>query len=746
MKNEDRIGKKQKLKNRPVSASKFKIDFSFRREVFFIIAGALVGALTYVIPITIFAIEEGSSYYFTWIVFGHIAGVYSPVDSVIIAGFMLHILTATSIGIVAGLFLYKTNILNISKPSNGLKYGLFVGALVFAIFAIPVQEFVLGPEFARTISTTNNKENTAMPSAATTNILSATEDSQSMISKPSLSSTNGVLVLNQLRAIANSLIINLVFGITLGLFSSLLSIKFGARYRCPQCDISFSRVDSLQRHLELIHGAEPILSKKVLILGGGFAGVEVLRRLQSRFQNDVSIDITMVSKDNFFLFTPMLHEVASGMIETRHIVTPIRAFCNRAKFYASKVEHIDLNNRTIVIENPIASLSKKVPYNEVYDTTKEVEEKDSNAILLSKSQIGRLSYDYLVIALGSETKFFGTSDIEKYTFPIKSWNDAIVIRNHIIHQLEQAEVLLRQQIKPSSSSNDDDYNNPYGKHLDLYQKEEKEKLCTFVIVGGGFAGVETAGELNDFLRDSVEDYYHNIESKDIRVLLIQSGNRLLPEMGEELAKFATQKLIQSGVEVILDARVTEVTEDNIKTKDGRIIPTNTVIWSAGVGPNPIVEEIPCKHDQRSGRIVVNKFLEVEGYPGIFAIGDCAFIMDLNTGNPYPPTAQHAIREGTVAANNIISLIEEKAESNRKAFGYKTKGMMASIGKRNGVGEILGIEVQGFVAWWIWRSYYLANLPTLQKKLRVLADWTIDFFFKRDVTMLKTILDDERNTR
>lgn len=176
-----------------------------------------------------------------------------------------------------------------------------------------------------------------------------------MISKPS----NGVpTVINQLRTLSNSLIINLVFGITLGLFSSLLSIKFGARYRCPRCDISFSRVDSLQRHLELVHGAKPILQKKVLILGGGFAGVEVLRRLQSRFQNDVSVDITMVSKDNFFLFTPMLHEVASGMIETRHIVTPVRAFCNRAKFYAARVEHIDLKNKIIIIETPTFSSTR----------------------------------------------------------------------------------------------------------------------------------------------------------------------------------------------------------------------------------------------------------------------------------------------------------------------------------------------------------------------------------------------------
>src|SRR5215207_8266895 len=716
-------------------ATKFKIDFSFKREVFFIIAGAIAGAIIFVIPVTLFAIEQGSLYYLTWIVFGHIVGVYSPVSSVIVAGFLLHIFVATSIGIIAGLFLYKTNILNISKPSNGLKYGLFVGSLVFVIFAIPVQQFVLGPEFARTIgsisATTATNKNTQTPAAA--------EDSQPMISQPSAaaSSTTNQSIFVQLRALLNSLTINLVFGITLGLFSSLLSIKFGARYRCPKCDISFSRVDSLQRHLELVHGAKPIHPKEILILGGGFAGVEVLRRLQDRFQNDVSVNITMVSKDNFFLFTPMLHEVASGMIETRHIVTPIRAFCNRAKFYAAKVKSIDLKNRQVQIESPLSSRSIVNANSSNLESPTDFaiyqeQGQEGNHLLLSdlgKAQLSNLSYDHLVIALGSETKFFGMTDIEKHALTIKSWTDAIVIRNHIIHQLEQAELLLRERpfYDKKNSGSDSDITN-------------RENLLTFVVVGGGFAGVETAGELNDFLRDSVKDYYHNIEPKDIRVIIIQSGNRLLPEMSEELSKFALQKLTQSGVEVLLNARVTGATATSVKLKDGRSISTNTVIWSGGVAPNPITEELPCEHDQKSGRIIVNEYLEVQGYPGVFAIGDCTFIIDPNTGNPYPPTAQHAIREGTVVANNIISLIERKP-GNKKVFDYKTKGMMASIGKRNGVGAILGIEVQGFIAWWIWRMYYLANLPTLQKKLRVMADWTLDIFFKRDVTMLKTILGD-----
>src|SRR5215218_6639757 len=625
---------RRKMKEPPMT-SEFKIDFSFRREVFFIIAGALMGAIVYVIPIRVFAIEEGSSYYLTWIVFGHIAGVYFPIASVIIAGFILHVLTATCIGIIAGLFLYKTNILNISKPSNGLKYGLFVGSLVFVIFAIPVQQFVLGPEFARTIgsisATTATNKNTQPPVAV--------EDSQPMISQPSAASSspsNQLSIFTQLRALLNSLIINLVFGITLGLFSSLLSIKFGARYRCPKCDISFSRVDSLQRHLELVHGAKPIHPKEILILGGGFAGVEVLRRLQDRFQNDVSVDITMVSKDNFFLFTPMLHEVASGMIETRHIVTPIRAFCNRAKFYAARVELIDLMNKQIIIESPGSTSASSMPIAAMSGPTIIDRKEHAYADPLVLSEVrkdgeerkDKLSYDYLVIALGSETKFFGMTDIEEHAFTIKSWNDAIIIRNHVIHKLEQAELLLRQQPY--------DYNN--NNNLNSHEENKRESLLTFVIVGGGFAGVETAGELNDFLRDAVKDYYHNIEPKDIRVIIIQSGNRLLPEMSEELAEFALQKLTQSGVEVLLNARVTGASATSVKLKDEKTIPTNTIIWSGGVAPNPITEELPCEHDQKSGRIIVNEYLEVQGYPGVFAIGDCTFIIDPNTGNPYPPTA------------------------------------------------------------------------------------------------------------
>jgi NADH dehydrogenase len=252
--------------------------------------------------------------------------------------------------------------------------------------------------------------------------------------------------------------------------------------------------------------------------------------------------------------------------------------------------------------------------------------------------------------------------------------------------------------------------------LPLAPIDLQKRLLTFVIVGGGFAGVETAGEINDFIKDSAKDYYHNINSKNIRTILIQSGNRLLPEMSEELAEFALQKLRNSGVEVILNTRVVGATANSVKLSNGNIIPTKTIVWSGGVSPNSLITNLPCQHD-KSGRVVVDKYLEVPQFKGVYAVGDCAYITEPYTGKSCPPTAQHAIREGAVVAKNIISAIEDRRRlDDREAFDYKTKGMMASIGKRTGIGNLLGIKVQGFLAWLIWRNYYLTNLRESVKLL------------------------------
>jgi len=638
-----------------------RVDFSLRREVFFVVVGAIVGGLVMIIPKTILEVGMGLPYYLTWVAFGHIVGIYSPAS--VIVGLTLNILTAISIGVIIGIFLYKSGILNISKISNGLIFGLLTGSAVFTIFFIPLQQFILVPEITHTMSKM---------------MFMSQQEAARHISN------------NFLNILVGSAVMHLVFGVTLGIISSFLSIKFGSRYRCPTHDISFSRIDSFQKHEELVHGETPILQKRILILGGGFAGIEVLRQLQKAFQDDVSVDITLASRDNFFLFTPMLPEVSSGMIETRHIVTPIRTFCNRAKFYEANIESVDLKNKQILITHAVGKETDPIAW-----------------------RSHTLKYDYLVLALGGETNFFGMTEVDKHAFTMKSIDDAMILRNHVINMLEQADI-------------------------EIEDKELKRSLITFVVVGGGFSGVETVGELNDFVRESIRHYYHNVEDKDAKIILVNSGSRILPEVTEDLAEFALQELRKDGVEVILNTRLVGAERDKVKLNNGVSISCNTLVWTGGISPDYLVRNLGCDHD-KAGRIIANNQLEIIGCKDAFAIGDCASIKDPRTGNTYPPTAQHALRQARVAANNLISLINGRSAADvEKVFDYKTKGMMALIGKRNGVGILFGHKVHGFTAWWLWRSYYLGNLPTVEKKLRVMVDWFIDLFFKRDVTRLKTL--------
>ncbi len=586
-------------------ATEIRVDFSLKREVFFVVIGAMLGAVSMLIP-TAFEVGMGLPYYVTWVAFGHVVGVHS--SNAAFAGIAIHTITAISIGIVIGVFLYKTGILNISKLSNGLLYGLFAGTVVLIIFFIPVYMLILQPEINRILATimpeTYDEYSTtsSLQNKVNQNVSHETYDDEY-----STTSSHYSFPL----VIVSYIIMHLVFGIIVGVTSSALSIKFGSRYRCTKCDISFSRIDSYQKHVELVHGEKPIQQIRILILGGGFAGIEVLRQLQKAFQNDIRIDITLVSRDNFFLFTPMLPEISSGMIETRHIVTPLRAFCNRAKFYETEVESIDLGNKQVVITHRIGKPTNPIEW---------------------RSHI--LKYDYLVISLGSETNFYGISEAAKQAFTLKSLGDAIVLRNHVISMLEQADI----------------------EHEDL---DLRKRLLTFVVVGGGFSGVEIVGELNDFILDSIKYFYHNLQKSYVRIILVNSGGRILPEVTEDLADFALQKIRRNGVEVILNTRVTEITSDNVKLDQGTIIRTQTILWAGGGKPQSVLSALSCDHDI-SGRIMTNNYLEVAGFTdSVIALGDCACVTDPNTGKPYPPTAQHALRQGKIAAINLISKIKGK---------------------------------------------------------------------------------------
>jgi NADH dehydrogenase len=412
-------------------------------------------------------------------------------------------------------------------------------------------------------------------------------------------------------------------------------------------------------------------------LGGGFAGISVLRQLEKVFKNK-NVKITLVNEDNFFLFTPMLPELASGIIHPSDISIPLRMFCKNSKFIQAKVSSIDLQKKLVAITR-------------TFDGKMKV-----------------LEYDYLVVALGSRTNFFGNKRIEKNSFTVKTIQDAIAIKTHLIHMLEIADSEENQAIQ--------------------------EKLLTVVVVGAGFAGVETIGELNDFVRDSARSYYKNISLNNINMILISANGIILPELGEELGQKAYQALQKAGIRIIPNTKAVDAGDDFVFLGNGEIIPCATLIWTAGVTTDPVITNLECEH--KSGKIVVNDYLQLPDNPNVFALGDCAAISDKKTGGFYPPTAQHALRESKIVAHNLKCAV--LGNGSKKQFNYESKGMMAAIGGRDGIAKISGHKITGTPAWFVWKTYYLTMLPTFEKKLKVAMDWTVNLFFKRDITLVRKI--------
>lgn len=589
-------------------------------------------------------ITTEAQYVITLLVMARVVGSSSPE-----VGFALHIAVATIIGIVTGILLHRIIKFNISKIKNGLVYGILAGVVVFAVFSIPVSQVFLGPNMAK--------------------ILAELDPTMTFIEASELVNQNFV------PGLIDSLFMHLIWGITVGVLASLLTRKIGANYRCHICDIEFSKMSTYEKHAENIHENPSPSIKRILILGGGYAGVNVLKQLQKTFESDTEVSISLVSQDNFFLHTPLLPEMATGMLAAKHIATPIRSFCKRARYYQAKVDSIDLNNNKVTISRALDSQKRE------------------------------LEFDYLVIALGGKTNFFGNKNVEKHALTIKTLGDAIVMRNHIISILESAD----QEEDPNVLS----------------------KLMTFVVVGGGFSGVETVGEINDFVKESVDEFYRNIDPEKIRIILVSAGEKILPEIGD-LGEYAMESLIKNGVEIIKNTKLVDAEPEQISLDNGMKIPYSTLVWAGGVTVDPVISKLDTDHSPR-GNILVDKFLRIKNHPKVFALGDCASITDERTGKPYPPTAQHAVREAKIVSENIISLI--KGNDSQKPFVYQSKGSMAKIGKRNGVAILMGSRIRGFTAWFLWRQYYLSTLPSAEKKFRVAIDWFADLFFPRDITIL-----------
>ena len=418
----------------------------------------------------------------------------------------------------------------------------------------------------------------------------------------------------------------------------------------------------------------------VIIAGGGFAGLSAAMHLDKTLARRDDVDVTLISRENFILFTPMLHEVAAGDLYPGDIVNPIRRILRRVKFVEAEVEAIDLPARRVHCVGGVARL---------------------------KFEIG---FDHMLLTLGSETNFFDLPGVSEWAVTMKSLFDAAMLRNRVLALLEEATV----QKDPVA----------------------RRQLLTFVTAGGGFAGAETTGAINDFVREIIR-YYPDLKEELIRIVVIHPGKFLLPELGEELGNYAEYKLRERKVEVIKGARVANYDGSVVTLTDGKSIPASTLIWTAGVKPSPVIATLPCEKER--GRLLVSEFLAVTGVPGLWAAGDCAAVPILNTEKFHPPTAQHGLREGLVAAKNIAATVLDRP---LKSFTFTTLGQLATIGRRTGVAMVFGIKFSGFIAWCLWRSIYLMKLPRLPKKLRVMVAWTLDLFFARDIEQMLTLRDVE----
>ena len=398
----------------------------------------------------------------------------------------------------------------------------------------------------------------------------------------------------------------------------------------------------------------------VLVVGGGFAGAYVARELGGR-------GATIVSKENFMLYTPLLPEAASGTLEPRHCVVPLRVMCPHAELILGSVNAVDLEARTVAVETDEGPQT--------------------------------VGWRELVLALGAVPRTLPIPGLSEHALSFKSLADAINLRNHVLHQLEAADAAL--------------------------DEAERARRLTFVFVGAGYAGVEALAELSDLAEDALR-YYPRLRTTRRRWVLVDAAPRILPEIPPPLGDYAAAELRSREVEVHVETTLVSVSAGEAVLGDGTRVPTNTLVWTAGVAPNPLLREWSLPLDER-GRVEVDELLRVRGHEHVWALGDCARVPNTRSDRPDPPTCQHALRQARRLARNLVGPPEP--------YGYRMLGQVATLGRHKGIAEVLGLRLRGFLGWWVTRSYHLYQLPLAQRKARVVVDWTVSLFFRRDIAEL-----------
>ena len=422
----------------------------------------------------------------------------------------------------------------------------------------------------------------------------------------------------------------------------------------------------------------PAIKTRIVILGGGFAGVATAEHLEHAFGADRSVSLTLVSETNALLFTPMLAEVAASSLEPTHISSPLRTSLRRTSVMRGRVVDVNFDRRSVRL-------------------AQEAHPVRGDVTLPARDE----PFDHLVLALGSVSNYLGLKNVQAEAFDFKTLVDAIRIRNHVI------EVFERADREPNAN--------------------DRQALVTIVIAGGGFAGVELAGALNDFTRGMLV-YYPHIPAEELRVVLVHSRGRILPELSESLAAYALERMAARGVTFKLNARVADARRGVVELDPAEEIRTETLIWTAGVTPNQLLSEVPLECDRR-GAVLVEGTLAVPGRPGVWALGDCAAVVDGRTGRPCPPTAQYALREAATLAHNIHASVHGRP---LERFHFDALGTLCVVGHHSACAEIRGLRFSGLFAWLMWRGIYLSKLPGLERKVRVVSDWLIELFFPRDI--------------
>lgn len=414
----------------------------------------------------------------------------------------------------------------------------------------------------------------------------------------------------------------------------------------------------------------------VVILGGGFAATYCARALIAGLHDAAAESVALLADQNAMLFHPMLAEVAGSSISPLHVVNPLREFCRGSTIFMGSVEEVDLNEQIVHFS----------PGPFVHAAT--------------------MKFEHLVLAIGSVVDVSRVPGMPEHGYLMKTVGDAIRLRADVIQRLEEASVTTTEAVR--------------------------RRLLTFVVVGGGYSGVETAGQIYDLLRD-VRRFYPRLDRKDFRLVLVHSGPYLLPQIGEELGRYCGEHLEKRGIEVRLDTRVNAITAERAILSNGEVIESNTVVTTVGNATHPVIKKLIDRYQlaNSKGRLTTEPTMQVKGHKNLWAAGDCAAV-PLTDGSVSPATAQFAMRQGTVLGNNIIAL---RGKRPLQPFRFKALGEMASLGHLNAVGKVFGFKVSGLLGWLMWRAVYLSKLPGLERKLKVFIEWNLELLFPRDISLL-----------